>query len=81
MFSERDVDHSHVVVPIAAGHKMPNTEKPHADAKPKEDDSLSTSSAGAFSVESLKAEIESDVAVDPSQKATAYDRMFHLNPL
>lgn len=76
MFSEREADHSDVVVPISSGHVHERDEQGlDPESKTGDTASLSSGSAGGFSIESLRAEVESDIAVDPSGKATAYDSM------
>lgn len=73
-FAKKEVEPTNVVIPYGEAHRRSNNEKPNSDVKDKDDSSVSSGSAGGFSIESLRAEIDSDLAVEGH--TTAYDRMY-----
>lgn len=81
-FARRDVqDHSGVVIPISEARGRASTEtemKAESEVKSKDDGSVASGSAGGFSIEHLRMEVESDVAIEGHD--TAYDRMYHTPP-
>lgn len=75
-FSHKEEDNSHVVVPLGSAHHRPSIDssqdKIDPEIKSKDDGSVSSGSAGGLSIESLRAEVMNDVAVEGHD--TAYDR-------
>ena len=77
MFAEKPVEPTDVVIPYGEAHRRSSNEKPNSNVKDKDDSSVSSGSAGGFSIESLRAEIDGDLAVEGH--TTAYDRMYWIH--
>lgn len=71
-FTHKEVDNSHVVIPLGRHSSVGSESKIDSDIKSKDDGSISSGSAGGLSIEALRAEVMSDVAVEGHD--TAYDR-------
>lgn len=73
-FAKKEVEPTDVAIPYEEAHRRSSNEKPNEDIKNKDDSNVSSGSAGGLSIESLRAEIDSDLAVEGH--ITAYDRMY-----